>query len=258
MTHSQQLPGIDRKKSLRLVPQAGNTRHPSEAPSRRLKRRTKRKELGTPEGETHRERSDPGEATIEGPEDSPETTAPEPKDPTDPKSGEGKSGANSSAGGPLEPDVTERTATPEVTATSKQEALRRTEFVGRGPQPGDAIWRRRSQKSLCIDDHPEIKYHRRRREVGPLRVDHDPQLVTKGQDSPEIPEEGLPGRCLDEPVVPAKTHTDTQGMKNGYRCHNPREDLRGHGQTEAQRIESVSAARATKRRKRRDSGRTGT
>ena len=80
--------------------------------------------------------------------------------------------------------------------------------------------------------------HQRRREVGLLRVDHDPQLATKGQDNPEIPEEGL--------VVPVTTHTDTQGMKNGYRSHNPREDLQGRGQTEAQRIESVSAAMSHK------------
>ena len=77
--------------------------HPSEAPSRRLKRQTKRQELGTPAGKTHRERSDLHEAPTEVPKNSPETTAPELNDPTDPKSGEGKSGANSSAGGPLEP-----------------------------------------------------------------------------------------------------------------------------------------------------------
>ena len=146
----------------------------------------------TPAGETNHERSDPREATTEDPEDSPETMAPEPKDPTDPKSGEGKSRANSSAGSPLEPDVRERTATPEATATSKQEALRRTEVVGGGSQPGDAIWRWRSHKSPCDDDHPEIMYHRRWREVGLLWVDHDPQLATKGQDNPEIPEEGHP------------------------------------------------------------------
>ena len=142
--------------------------------------------------------------------------------------------------------MTERTATPEATATSKQEALRRTEFIGGGPQTGDAIWRWRSHKGPCVDDHPEIMYHRRWREGGLLRVDHDPQLATKGQDNPEIPEEGLPGRCLDEPVVPVTTHTDTRGMKNGYRSHNPREDLRGRGQTEAQRIESVSAVMSHK------------
>ena len=83
-------------------------------------------------------------------------------------------------------------------------------------------------------------------EKGLLRVDHYPQLATKGQDNPEIPEEGLPGQCLDEPVVPVTTHTDTQGMKNGYRSYNPREDLRGRGQTEARRIESVSAAMSHK------------
>ena len=132
MTHSQQLPGRQEEE-----PPTGPTGrkqpcHPSEAASRRQKRRTKKQELGTPAGDTHRERNDPLEATTD-PEDSPETTAPELKNPTDPKSGEGKSRANSSASGPLEPDVTERTATPEATATSKQEALLRTEFVGGGP-----------------------------------------------------------------------------------------------------------------------------
>ena len=90
-------------------------------------------------------------------------------------------------------------------------------------------------------------YHRRRREGGQLRFDHEPQLATKGQDNSEIAEEGFPGRCLDEPVVPVTTHTDTQGMKNnGYRSQNPREDLRGRGQTEAQRFESVRAAMSHK------------
>ena len=133
MTHSQQLPGID-WKSLRLVPKAGNnTVSQVSPPSRSLKRRTKSPDLGTPDGETLRERGDPREATTEGPEDSPE-----PKDPNDPKSGEGKSGAISSAGAPLEPDVTERTASPEATATSWQEVLRSTEIHRRLT----AAWRR--------------------------------------------------------------------------------------------------------------------
>ena len=46
---------------------------------------------------------------------------------------------------------------------------------------------------------------------------------------------------------PGTTHTDTQGMKNsGHRSHNPSEDLRGRGQTEAQRFELVSAAMSHK------------
>ena len=131
--YRQQLPGTDWKKSLRLVPKAGNNpvaqvSPPPPPPSRRLKRRTKSPDLGIPDGETPRERGDPREATTEGHEDSLETTPQEPKDPIDPKSSEGRSGTTSSAGGPLEPDVTERTTSPAATATSWQEARRSAEI----------------------------------------------------------------------------------------------------------------------------------
>ena len=43
------------------------------------------------------------------------------------------------------------------------------------------------------------------------------------------------------------TYANTQRMKNcGHRSHNPSEDLRGRGQTEAQRFELVSAAKSHK------------
>ena len=67
------------------------------------------------------------------------------------------------------------------------------------------------------------------------RVDHNPELLAEIENHPEIAKESVPRRGLDEPVVEVPPHADTPRVENGgNRSHDPREDLRGSGQAEAE------------------------
>ena len=74
--------------------------------------------------------------------------------------------------------------------------------------------------------------------MGFLRVDHDPQLVAKVEDSLEIPEEGFPRGRLDKPVVEIPAHTNPHSVEDGgNRSRDSREDMRSRGGAKAQRFE---------------------
>ena len=79
------------------------------------------------------------------------------------------------------------------------------------------------------------------------RVYYNPELLAEIENDPEVVKESIPRRGLDEPVVEVPPHADTPRVENGgNRSHDPREDLRGRGQAEAEGRELVNSAQSNK------------
>ena len=78
-------------------------------------------------------------------------------------------------------------------------------------------------------------------------VDHNPELPAEIENHREIVKESPPRRGLDQLVVEVPPHADTPRVENGgNRSHDPREDLRGRGQAEAEGRELVNLALSNK------------
>ena len=192
VTHSQQLPGIDRKKSLRLVPQAGNNPVTQVRPQADVwSVRPKGKNWGHLQ-ETHTAREaipakPPPKVpkTVQRPRHRSRRIQPIPRAvKTNPERMHPQAATWNQM---WQEDSNPRSDCHKQAGGAAEDRIRR-----RSPQPGDAIWRCRSHKSPCVDDHPEITYHRRRREgttpgwpLSPTRY--------KGTRQPWDPGGGSPG-----------------------------------------------------------------